>query len=109
MPVAEVPGETHLVQRVASAHFEKRLCLGDDLDQAPVLGLIGVAMTERRRLGEIDEYFLAAHRRHHAAPPAPVLEGQDDAVGELAAVELVGGDEGMGVKHGGSSKQGASL
>jgi hypothetical protein len=102
VPVAEVPGDAGLVQRVAPAHFQKRLGLRDDLDQAAVLQRIGIAVPEGRRFGQIDQDLQAAHGGDDAAPPATVLEGQDDAVDGLARAELVEGNEGMGMQHGGT-------
>ena len=57
-------------------------------------------MGERRAFGEIDQQRLAADRRHRPPPPAPVLEVQDDTVGERLADQVGGAKEGMGVMHG---------
>ena len=109
VPVAEVPGNAGLMQGIASAHFQQRFGFGDDVDEAAVLQRIGIAMTEGRRLGQIDQDLQAAHCRDHAAPPPAVLEGQDDAVDRLALADLVEGNEGMGMEHGRTSEQFAPL
>jgi hypothetical protein len=100
MPVAEMPGQPNQMPRVAAANFGDLLRFRDDLDQPAIVQHEGIAMGKRGAFGEVDQKRLAADRRHGAPPPAPVLEVQDDTVGERLADQVGGAKEGMGVMHG---------
>lgn len=100
MSVAKVPGEPDQMTGIAAADLVQRLGLRHDFDQAAVIEHKGIAMGEGGAFGEIDQKSLAAHRADRAAPPPPVLEIEDDAVGQGTAGQRRGGDEGVGVMHG---------
>jgi hypothetical protein len=100
VPVAEMPGKPHLMQGIAPLHLEQGLGLGDDLDQAAILQLIGIAMRQRGRLGQVDQNLQPADGVDHATPAPTILEGQHDTIDDGLGVDLGSGDEGMSVEHG---------
>ncbi len=100
MSVAKVPGEPDQMTGIAAADLVQRLGLCHDFDQAAVIEHKGIAMGEGGAFGEIDQKSLAAHCADCAAPPPPVLEIEDDAVGQGTAGQRRSGDEGVGMMHG---------
>jgi hypothetical protein len=106
VPVAEMPGKPHLMQGIAPLHLEQGLGLGHDLDKAAILQLIGIAMRQSGRLGQVDQNLQPADGADDATPAPAILEGQHDTVDDGLGVDLGGGDEGMSVEHGGSWERG---
>ncbi len=100
MPVAKVPGKTHQMAGIAAAHLMQRFRFRHDFNQPTIIEHEGVAMGEGGAFGEINKKGLAADRRDCAAPPPPVLEIEDDAVGKGLAGQRGSGNKGVGVMHG---------
>jgi hypothetical protein len=81
MPVAEMPGDPHQMQRIGAADFDQWLGRGDHFDQPAVLEHERIAAAQRHRVFEIEQEFKPARARHRHPPPVPVVEIEHDGVG----------------------------
>ena len=81
MPIAEMPGNSHQMQRIVTADFEQRLGRRDYLDQAAVFQYQRIAAAQCDRVFQIEQEFEAACANHRHPPPVPIVEIEHHGVG----------------------------
>jgi hypothetical protein len=81
MPVAEMPGQTHQMERILSANFKQRLRRRHHLDQPPVLQDQRIAATQRHGGFQVEQKFETSRSRHRHPPPVTIVEVQHDGIG----------------------------
>jgi hypothetical protein len=99
MAIAEVPGETNQMGRIAAADFQQRLRRRHDFDQTPVLQNQRVAAAQRNRRFEVEQKLQSARAGHRHPSPMAVVEIKDYRIGRrlrpmVLSLDLRGPDHG---------------
>jgi hypothetical protein len=81
MTVAEMPGQTNQMLRVAAPDLEQRLRRRDHLDQPAIFQHQRVTAAQRNRVFKVEQEFKSARARHRHPPPVPVVEIEHDGIG----------------------------
>ncbi len=81
MAIAEMPGDTNEMLRIAAANFSERLRRCDHLDEATVFQHQRVAAPQRNGIFKIKQELKPARAVHRHPPPVTVIEAENDGVG----------------------------
>ncbi len=98
MPIAEMPGDTHEMRRIARRHLGEGLRRRLDLDDAAILQHQPVAMAERDGPRQVEQERRPALGRHGDPPPMPRIEIEHHRVGGSLRPQA-GGIDGNGSDH----------
>jgi hypothetical protein len=81
MAIAEMPGDTHQMLRIAASDLQQRLGGRHDFDQPPILQDKRIAAAQRDRAFEVEQEFEATRCGHRHPPPMTIVEIEHDRVG----------------------------
>lgn len=76
MAIAHMPGDAGQHHRIGAMDIGDRLLCRAHLDHPAIVEHQPVAIAQQRRLGQVQQEFLARVIGHQKAPPMPVGEGE---------------------------------
>ena len=81
MPITDMPGEPHQIDRLAAPHLDQRFGGRHDLDEATVIQRQRVAAAQHHGLRQIEQEFEPAHPHHGDATAVSLVEIEHHGVG----------------------------
>jgi hypothetical protein len=87
--IAEMPGNTDQVLRIATADFQQRLGRSDHLDQPAVLEQQCITAAQGGRTLEIEQKFKPSGPGHRHAPAVTIVEIEHDGIGRRFAPAMM--------------------
>ena len=98
MPVAEMPGDTDQMLRIARLDLEQRLGSRHHFDEPPIFQDQRVAAAQCHGVFEVEQEFEAAGAGHRHSSPVAIVEVEHDGVGRRVLPAMLHCDSG-GADH----------